>query len=293
MTASASKETNVARSLVLGLLLLRVALVGMLAPLLFTATDAAARVAITAAAEGDPLGRPPGESERVLLVGTDVQANEIITTSADARAHLVFLDGTTLTVGPSAQLTIEKFVYDPSSKKGELAINASKGVFRLIGGRISKTTPITVTTPSSTMGIRGGIMIFGVEATQTTSIFVFGTSMTVTAGGATQTVTQPGMQVNTSAGSTPSPPTIVVQGSLSAALGNLTGNTKAAAAIVAAINSIVASNLSNAAVLTSIAALIQQIIIQNAPASLTTGTTALNVIIPVVENPNQTRSSPN
>ena len=293
MTGSASKETIVARSLVLGLVFLRVALLAMLAPLLFTATDAAARVAITAATEGDPLGRPPGETERVLLVGTDVQANEIITTSADARAHLIFLDGTTLTVGPSAQLTIDKFVYDPNSKKGELAINASKGVFRLIGGRISKTAAITVTTPSSTMGIRGGIMIFGVEATQTTSIFVFGTSMTVTAGGATQTVTQPGMQVNTNAGSTPGAPTIVVQGSLSAALGNLAGNTKAAAAIVAAINSIVASNLSNTAVLTSIAALIQQIIIQNAPASLTTGTTTLNVTIPVVENPNQTQSSPN
>ena len=41
--------------------------------------------------------------------------------------------------GPNAQLTIDKFVYDPATKTGDLAINASKGVFRLVGGKISKT----------------------------------------------------------------------------------------------------------------------------------------------------------
>jgi hypothetical protein len=141
------------------LLLLGVVLGGaaMLAP--FAAANAQPRIGVTQATDGEPRGRPPGGVDRVLRVGTDVQANEIILTSDNDRAHLIFLDGTTLTVGPNAQLTIDKFVYDPDSKKGELAINASKGVFRLIGGRISKTAAITVTTPSSTMGIRGGIMI--------------------------------------------------------------------------------------------------------------------------------------
>ena len=75
----------------------------------------------------------------MLRIGIDVQANELITTSANDRAHLVFLDGTSLTVGPNARLTIDKFVFDPNTKKGELAINASKGVLRLVGGKISKT----------------------------------------------------------------------------------------------------------------------------------------------------------
>ena len=71
----------------------------------------------------DPLGKPPQEAERVLRIGIDVQANELITTNANDRAHLVFLDGSSLTVGPNAQLTIDKFVFDPSTKTGELAIN--------------------------------------------------------------------------------------------------------------------------------------------------------------------------
>ena len=43
-------------------------------------------------------------------------------------------------------MTIDKFVYDPTTQKGELAVNATKGVFRIIGGRISKTSTIAVTT---------------------------------------------------------------------------------------------------------------------------------------------------
>src|SRR5678815_5625227 len=77
---------------------------------------AMARVGVTSATDGDPLGKPPAEAQRVLRIGIDVQANEVITTNANDRAHLVFLDGTSVTVGPNAQLTIDKFVYDPNTK---------------------------------------------------------------------------------------------------------------------------------------------------------------------------------
>jgi hypothetical protein len=280
------------KSNVVVMLLLRSLLVGAAVLSLFATAQAQSRIGVTQAVENNPMGKPPGGVDRVLRVGTDVQANEIISTTNDDRAHVVFLDGTTLTVGPNSQMTIDKFVYDPTTQKGELAVNATKGVFRLIGGRISKTAAITVTTPSSTMGIRGGIMVFGVQASATTSIFVYGNSMTVTANGVTQTVTVPGLQVSTPTGGTPCAPTIVVQGSLSAALGALvgTGNTQAAAATVLAIQTLVANNLGNAVTLQ---ALIQAIINVNAPNTLTTTlNTQLNVIT-VVENPNQTQASPN
>src|SRR5216683_2943660 len=188
------------------------------------------------------------------------------------------------------QLTIDKFVYDPTTQKGELAVNATKGVFRVIGGRISKTSAITVTTPSATMGIRGGIMVFGVQASATTSIFVYGNSMTVTANGVTQTVTVPGLSVSTPTGGTPGAPTIAVQGSLAAALAALAGNNTAAAATVDAINTLVANNLGNAVTLQ---ALIQAIVVANTATPITTTTPTTNLTVTVVENPNQTQSSPN
>jgi hypothetical protein len=272
------------------LLLLRALLVGAAGLTLFTTAHAQSRIGVTQATENKPIGKPPGGVDRVLRVGTDVQANEIISTAANDRAHLVFLDGTTLTIGPSSQLTVDKFVYDPTTQKGELAVNATKGVFRVIGGRISKTSAITVTTPSATMGIRGGIMVFGVQASATTSIFVYGNSMTVTANGVTQTVTVPGLSVSTPTGGTPGAPTIVVQGDLAAALANLAGNNTAAAATVDAINTLVANNLGNPLTL---AALIQAIVVANTTTPITTTTTTTTLTVTVVENPNQTQSSPN
>ena len=280
------------KSNVIVLLVLRALFIGAAVSALFATAQAQSRVGVTQSIQNNPVGKPPSGVDRVLRVGTDVQANEIISTAADDRAHLVFLDGTTLTIGPSSSMTIDKFVYDPTTQKGELAVNATKGIFRVIGGRISKTAEITVSTPSSTIGIRGGIMIVGVEATQTTSIFVYGNSMTVTANGATQTVTQPGLQVTTIAGSPPGAPTIVVQGSLSAALGNLAGNNAAAAAILSAINTLVANNFDNAAVLASLTSLIQGIINQNAPSTIGTTNTSLSILV-IPENPNQTQASPN
>jgi hypothetical protein len=273
------------------LLLLRAVLVGAAVLGLFSTAQAQGRIGVTQSIQNNPVGKPPGGLDRVLRVGTDVQANEIISTTDNDRAHLVFLDGTTLTIGPSSSMTIDKFVYDPTTQKGELAVNATKGVFRIIGGRISKTSTIAVTTPAATMGIRGGIAVFGVQASATTSILVFGNSLTVTANGVTQTITVPGLSVTTPTGGTPGAPTIAVQGSLAAALGALAGNATAAAATVDAIQTLVASNLGNAVTLQ---ALIQAIVIANTATPITTTTTATTLAVIVVpENPNQTQASPN
>src|SRR5262249_32946957 len=161
---------------------LSTALVSLATISMIADSSALARVGVTSGADGDPRGKPPNEVERILRIGIDVQTNEVITTAANDRAHLVFLDGSALTVGPNARLTIDKFVYDPNTQTGELAVNASVGVLRLVGGKISKKAPITITTPASTIGVRGGITVITVTATRTVANFVFGTSMTVTRG---------------------------------------------------------------------------------------------------------------
>ena len=162
---------------------LRVALLCSTAFVLADTSAALARVGVTSATNGDPIGKPPQEAERVLRIGIDVQANEAITTGPNDRAHLVFLDGTSLTVGPNAQLTIDKFVYDPNTRTGELAVNASKGVLRLVGGKISKTNDIVITTPSSTIGVRGGMALLVVGPNSTVSTFMFGKHLRVAAQG--------------------------------------------------------------------------------------------------------------
>jgi hypothetical protein len=173
------------------------------------------RIGVTSGTSGDPLGKPPAEAERVLRVGVDVKANEAVTTGAADRAHLLFLDGSSLTVGPQAKLTIDKFVYDPATKKGGLALHVGNGVFRFVGGRISKTHPVSIETPSASLTIRGGIMLIDVQPTKTVATFMFGVEMTVIANGVKQTVSRPGWQVTVLGGAAPGKPVQATPGSLS------------------------------------------------------------------------------
>ncbi len=198
-------------------------LLGAAALSLAVPADALARVGITSAAEGDPLGKPPAEAERVLRVGIDVQADEVITTGANDRAHLVFLDGTALTVGPEARMVIDRFVYDPSTTSGELSITVSKGVLRLVGGKISKTRPVVINTPTSYVGIRGGISIVDAQPAQTISTFMFGKDMTVTGQGQTQIVTRPGFEVTTRSNAPPGLPAPISEAALSNLMAQLEG----------------------------------------------------------------------
>src|SRR5580692_3848131 len=89
--------------------------------------DVAAKVGIASVVEGEPMGKPPQGEERMLRVGIDMDANEKVTTKENDRAHLVFLDGTSLTIGPNSSLVIDKYVYDPDKKTGEMALTVSRG----------------------------------------------------------------------------------------------------------------------------------------------------------------------
>jgi len=193
---------------------------------LVAAVPALARVGVTSQTDGDPVGKPPTQAERVLRVGIDIQAHEVITTKADDRAHLVFLDGTSLTVAPNAQLVIDKFVYDPNSKKGDLAISVTTGVFRLVGGKISKTTPIIINTPSASIGVRGGIALFEVVANETKAHFLYGISMAVSASGRTEIATRAGSQIFTRLGGAPGAPALIPRGATAQALAALEGHRK-------------------------------------------------------------------
>jgi hypothetical protein len=194
-----------------------IALIGM------TIAPAYSDVGVTSATDGDPLGRPPTLSERVLRVGINIQANEVITTKADDRAHILFLDGTSLTIASNAELVIDKYVYDPNSKTGDIAVSVSKGVLRLVGGKISKNTPMVVKTPSATIGIRGGIAVIAADSRQTEARFLFGTAMTVSANGRTETATRAGSQILTQLGAVPGAPTIIPPGALTNQLAALEG----------------------------------------------------------------------
>ena len=189
------------RSMLLGAMLAGTAL------LVAAGAEADVKVGVTAAVNPQAIGQPPTEPERMLLVGSDNFANEKITTGPGGQAQLLFLDGSALSVGPDANITIDQYVYDTKTKLGKFALTATQGVFRLVGGAISKTDEIVITTPVATAGIRGGIVNVDTRPGQPlTAQFLFGTKMRVTANGVTQEATRPGFGITVVPGQPPGPP---------------------------------------------------------------------------------------
>jgi hypothetical protein len=89
-----------------------------------------------------------------LAVGSGVHANESVRTGNTGQAGLRFLDESNLNVGPSSNVRLDKFVYDPNKGGGSIAIEATRGAFRFSTGSQNKGE-VQIKTPSGTLGIRG------------------------------------------------------------------------------------------------------------------------------------------
>ena len=206
---------TIARRLLLPLVLLLI-----LAPCLLALPLAAQQVGVTSTTSGAPRGTPPAQTERILRVGIDILASERVTTGTADRAHLVFLDGSALTVGVNSDLVIDRFVYDPSSRTGDLAMTSTRGAFRFVGGAISKKSEVIFRTPTANIGVRGGIATITIGADgSTTATFLFGDTLTASNAQGTQKAIRFGSQIFVPAGGAPLQPVVLQQGSLQAYLG--------------------------------------------------------------------------
>ena len=129
------------------------------AALLSGQTPAIAKVGVAAAVNTDAKGRAPGAAPRVISLGQTVIFNEEIVTDARGLVQILLLDGTTFTVGPNSQLTIDEFVYNPATGDAKVVASVAKGAFRFIGGQTSRRPDgATINTPVGTIGIRGGMV---------------------------------------------------------------------------------------------------------------------------------------
>ncbi len=118
----------------------------------------AQEVGVTAAVNPAARGTPPSSKPRTLSIGEKVVHNERIDTDAGGLLQILLVDGTSFTVGPNSQLTIDSFVYNPDRGTAKITASLGKGVFRFIGGKTSKTPGgVGLNTPVGTVGIRGGI----------------------------------------------------------------------------------------------------------------------------------------
>jgi ferric-dicitrate binding protein FerR (iron transport regulator) len=102
-------------------------------------------------------GATQGAQERPLAVGNRIFQNERISTGATGVAQLMFTDQTTLSVGPRSQITLDRYVYDPSRSAGDVAVSFATGAMRFITGAQDPRN-YQVRTTVATIGVRGTIV---------------------------------------------------------------------------------------------------------------------------------------
>jgi phosphatidylethanolamine-binding protein (PEBP) family uncharacterized protein len=211
-----------------GLLSLRIAVVAGVVLIAGTSGPLAQdRVGINSAVNPDATGTPPGAAARKLVIGQEVVFNEHINTGEAGQTQLLFLDESSMTVGPNSDLTIDQFVYDPKSGTGKLAMSATRGLLRYVGGKLSKQDDaVTLRTSTATLAVRGGAFIANVGPNGTDAVFIYGKGLTVTGStGGSETVTRPGFHSNTPPGGAPSPPGPTPPGQLTGFTATLDGRT--------------------------------------------------------------------
>ncbi|WP_085374915.1 FecR domain-containing protein [Magnetospirillum sp. ME-1] len=89
--------------------------------------------------------------------GMAVFEGDIVTTGAKGSVGIVFVDGSTFSVGNAARAILDQLSYDPGTNTGSSTVSVTNGPFSFISGEIARTAPdaMIVKTPILTIGVRG------------------------------------------------------------------------------------------------------------------------------------------
>ena len=139
--------------------------------------------------------------ERLLSLKGPVYAGESVCTTAGARVQLLFADRTIVSLGPSSQLKVNAYAWDPRQPGGVFESEVKEGVFRIMGGAITKTSPehFTTRTPAATIGIRGSMYMGRVDAGELVVVFEGGRGIAVGNAAGEVVISRPGYATRSSA----------------------------------------------------------------------------------------------
>lgn len=105
-------------------------------------------------------------------IGTPIYQGDIIDTDESGAVNIIFVDNTSFAVSEDARLSIDEYVFDPSTQSGVSNFSVLKGVFVFTSGLIGRDDPddVMIDTPSGSIGIRGTIIAGDVNSGEITVI---------------------------------------------------------------------------------------------------------------------------
>ena len=163
--------------------------------------------AIVGRVKGDATAMGSG-SPHALAPGDGVQAGWRVRTGDGGRLELAFTDGTAITLGQNADLTIDDFTYLPAAGRGNARFAIAQGAFLVVTGSVGKLPdrPFHVVTPLASIGIRG-TTFWGGRLYDPLNVLVLDGAITVEnpAGRVEMTTARLGTAIH-AVGSAPTPP---------------------------------------------------------------------------------------
>lgn len=130
----------------------------------------ACRVAASIPGEGKVLAKiAPSSDWTDLVAGQALKKDDSIKTDAHSSVVLEFPNGSTVSIKPNTELSIEELTWDKAAKK--IGINMTSGELRTIINKVNAPSEFKVKTPTAICGATG--TIFYVKTTATgTSVYV-------------------------------------------------------------------------------------------------------------------------
>ena len=125
----------------------------------------ATKIGVAAAVRGEVDQLTADSRSRVVHSSDSIFSNAHITTSPDGRLQVLLLDETIFTLGPSSDMIMDDFVYDPKTSAGKISARIAKGTFRFVTGKIAPKDPdkMKIKVAVGTIGVRGTDVEVSVE----------------------------------------------------------------------------------------------------------------------------------
>ena len=97
--------------------------------------------------------------------GQAVFASDTLRTGDDGTVGITLRDDTRLSLGPSSEVRLERYVYEPGEGGFGMVLKFVRGVAAYVSGRIAKLAPdsIRLETPAAIVGVRGTTVAIRVE----------------------------------------------------------------------------------------------------------------------------------
>lgn len=97
--------------------------------------------------------------------GMEIQRADVVKTNRNGCVGLVFSDDTRISMGPSTEIAVNDYLFEPVEKKLLFVLRLIRGTVSFLSGQIAKLSPesVQLVMPAATIGVRGTHVLIKVD----------------------------------------------------------------------------------------------------------------------------------